>query len=132
MKDFDDQLRDAFKNDPENLMANLDEPAIFEQVIETFRGRNRWINIMAFCYTFAGLGVAVFAAYQFFQVDSPKAYILWATVFLWSAIWIAMLKIWFWLEMQKNSVIREVKRVELRLMQLSSQVGAGANRHQDE
>ena len=32
----------------------------------------------------------------------------------------AFLKVWWWMEMQKNSIIREVKRVELQVASLAS------------
>jgi hypothetical protein len=48
--------------------------------------------------------------------------IAWATCFLWFALWVAMLKMWFWLEMQRFFVTREIKRLELQVANLSRQI----------
>ena len=34
------------------------------------------------------------------------------------------LKIWFWMEIQRNSVVREIKRLELQVANLSRQLDA--------
>ena len=51
--------------------------------------------------------------------------IAWATGFLWGVMWIVRLKIWFYVEVNKNSITREIKRLELQLANLSRQLGAG-------
>ena len=50
--------------------------------------------------------------------------IAWATGFLWGVMWIVMLKVWFYVEVNKNSITREIKRLELQLANLSRQLGA--------
>jgi hypothetical protein len=37
---------------------------------------------------------------------------------------VAILKIWFWMEMHKNAVLREVKRLELQIARLAARDGA--------
>lgn len=126
MTDLDDKIRAALRQEDAELLDHYEtELPIHEMLIETFRGRHRWLNVLAFVFTFVGLAVAVIAAYQFFHTDSTQAMIAWATCFLWFVIWIAMLKIWFWLEMQKNSITREIKRLELQVANLSREIAAG-------
>ena len=43
----------------------------------------------------------------------------WATGFLSLFLWVVMMKIWFWLELLRNSVTREVKRLELQVALLN-------------
>jgi hypothetical protein len=66
--------------------------------------------------------LAVFAAYRFFQAEATQAMIAWATGFLWFSLWVAMLKIWFWMEMQRLPIMREIKRLELKIAELSRQL----------
>ena len=123
MTDIDDKIREALRQEDAELLDHYrGEPPVYEMLIETFRGRNRWLNVLAFLFTFVGVAMAIVAAYQFFQVESTRAMIAWATGFLLSAVWVAMLKQWFWLEMQKHSITREVKRLELQVANLSRQL----------
>ena len=55
-------------------------------------------------------------------VDIIQPDIAWAGGFGLSLIAIAMLKIWYWMELNKNAVTREVKRVELQLARLARQL----------
>ena len=41
------------------------------------------------------------------------------------AILIAMSKIWYWMELNRNSLAREVKRLELEVALMSRQLGEG-------
>jgi uncharacterized membrane protein YciS (DUF1049 family) len=120
MKDIDDKIREALRKEDSELWEHYrEEPAIYEIVMETFRGRFRWLNVLAFTGSIIILGLLCLLAYLFFHAESTQAMIAYATGFVWGVIWIAMLKIWFWLEMNKNSVTREVKRLELQLANLS-------------
>lgn len=33
---------------------------------------------------------------------------------------LTMIKVWFWMEIQKNAIVREIKRVELQLGKLAA------------
>ena len=119
MSQSDDHMRDALRRE------DVGEASVHELLIEAFRGRNRWMNVLAFVFTLAGLAMAIVAAYQFFHVDDTRAMIAWAACFLMFIVWIAMLKIWFWMEIQKHSITREIKRLELQVANLSRQLGGG-------
>ena len=56
MKNIDDQIREALRRDDAELLEHYrgDLP-IHEQLIETFHGRNRWLNALAFVFTIAVL-----------------------------------------------------------------------------
>jgi hypothetical protein len=62
----------------------------------------------------AFLGIAAFAAVQFFTTDEVKAWIGYATLFLAALIVIAIIKLWLYLVWVRNSLMREIKRMELR------------------
>lgn len=117
MKELDERIREALaQEDAEILKHQVADAPLYEQLIGIYQGRLRWLNFGATIGTFAIFGAIIFCGYRFFQADDTQAMIGWATAFLWSVVWMAMMKIWFWMEMQKNSVTREVKRLELLLV----------------
>lgn len=123
MNDVDDKIREALRREDAELLEHVQkDSSLHEVLIETFRGKYRWLNTMAAVWTFVALALAVFAAYQFFQAQGTQAMIAWATAFLWFSLWVAMLKIWFWMEMQRLPITREIKRLELRIAELSRQL----------
>jgi hypothetical protein len=123
MNELDKKIRAALAADEAELFEQLGEPSLPEQVIETFRGRGRWLVMLMFVMTtvFVGLGIATVIG--FFQADTERAMIAWAAGFGFCLITIAMLKIWYWMELNKNAITREIKRVELQLARLAGPQG---------
>ena len=68
-------------------------------------------------------GGSIFCAVQFFRVDSTREMIAWAIGFMFGQLATAMLKMWYFMELNKNSLTREIKRVELQIARLSRRIG---------
>ncbi len=64
-------------------------------------------------------GVAVLCAVLFFRTDVVKDEILYATIFMGAFIWIAGIKSFAWMAINRNSIAREVKRLEIRVVELT-------------
>jgi hypothetical protein len=125
MTDIDEKIREALRREDAELLEHYQaEPPVHELLIQTFRGRHVWMNVLAAVFTFLFLGLSLFALYRFFQAERTQALIAWASGFLWSSLAVAMLKMWFWMEIQRNSVVREIKRLELQVANLSRQLDA--------
>jgi hypothetical protein len=125
MTDIDEKIREALRREDAELLEHYRaEPSAHELLIETFRGRRVWMSSLALVFTFALFGLSLFALYGFFHAEGTRTLIAWASGFLWSSLAVAMLKMWFWMEIQKNSVVREIKRLELQVANLSRQLDA--------
>jgi hypothetical protein len=120
MKDIDEKIREALRQEDSQLVESLrGERALHEMIIESFRSRHRWLYITAFVMPFIFIVLVFVFGYQFFQAESVRAMIAWATGALWAAIATGMFKLMYMMELNKNSVTREIKRLELELVQLS-------------
>lgn len=75
---------------------------------DMMRGQTWFLAIYPFVAMFAFLGLAVYSAVEFFNATTTQDWIMWATIFMLSAITMAMLKIWFWLRYIRNSILREL------------------------
>jgi hypothetical protein len=120
MNDLDRKIRDALAAADAELPGLAEEPSLPEEVVETFRGRHRWLVVLVFVFSTAFTIFAVVAAVQFFRAESVREMIAWAAGFGMSLIAIAMYKIWYWMELSRNALKREIKRVELQLAYLAS------------
>ena len=125
MNDLDAQIRAALKAEDAEILSAFDgDSPIHEDLIQLYQGRRRWLNVVAMIGTFALFIALLVCAYQFFQVESTqmnatRSLIGWATGFLAIFMWLVLMKLWFWLELLKNSVTREVKRLELQVALLN-------------
>lgn len=114
MDNLDEKIRSALStNDAKDLGDPNDGLRLDRMVLSTLRESNRFTTVVAFVFTFVMLGVAVFCAIRFFAGEGTKELIGWAAGFLVCMIAVSMVKLWFWMEMQRVAVTREVKRVEL-------------------
>ncbi len=78
------------------------------------------MNVFAAIITFGVFGVFVYCAWNVFTVSDLRETVIWTAGALWAAIAVAMLKMYFWMEMNKNVVLREVKRLELQIARLAA------------
>lgn len=117
MNAFDDDIRKAVRAGD----AAGDE-GLIEQVAATFRTRMAVWVVLIWCFTAAWAVVAVWAAVSFFGAATTREWILYATVFQLAAISVVMLKIWYWMEMNRNTHTREIKRVEVQVAQLVDRI----------
>lgn len=120
---LDDRIREALRADDHELLEEVGrEQSLFQQMAGTLRGRNRWITALGYMYTFIFTIAAVYCGVRFFSAETERAMIAWAAGTILFALFVANLKMWFFLEMNKYAVIREVKRVELQIARLAQRL----------
>lgn len=124
MNTFDDDLRGAMQTglggDDASLRSAGDEGMI-QQVAATFRSRMRLWILITWVATLFWVGVAVWAAIAFFRAQETRDWIMCACIFLFAGMAVAMLKLWYLMEINRNTHTREIKRVELQLARLAEQ-----------
>ncbi|MBA2433316.1 MAG: hypothetical protein H0V56_14580 [Chthoniobacterales bacterium] len=114
MNDIDQKIKAALQR--HSSEGAVDEPNLAEEVITVFRGRHRWMHAVAMVVSLAFLALAVWAAIRFYHTEPVREQLLFGALALGALIVMSMMKIWFWLEMHTNRVLRELKRVELLLV----------------
>jgi len=115
MNDIDSKIKEALKGSDECDELFLDR-SIMMEAMTPFRGRRKWVNAIGLLYGILGLVLAIWAGFQFFQADVVRDQILWGGLGFLGILFTSFLKVWFWMEMHTNRILREVKRVELLIL----------------
>jgi hypothetical protein len=124
MKEIDQIIREAISDDEDRQWFDeLDEQSVHEMVVDSFRGKSRWLVVLVYVMTGVFAGIFLFSAAKFFAADTDRQMMAWAVSAMFCCTTVAMLKIWYWMELQKNAVTREIKRFELQLARLTSRLG---------
>ena len=124
MDDLDKKIRSALTPQNNELIGEPNEGLRIDQLmLSTFRTRNWFITAIAFVYTFVFFGLAIYSVVRFFAAEETKHLLAWGFGFSFCMLAVAMLKMWFWMEMQRLAMTREIKRVELLLARLLQQEG---------
>lgn len=120
MKDLDEQIRAALKEEEAEMLSKYEsDESLPKMLVSLYQGRRSWINASATIVTFVIFGLQIWCGFKFFDAETTREMIAWATGFLTLFLWVVMMKIWFWLELLRNSVTREVKRLELQVALLN-------------
>ena len=94
------------------------EEGLFGQMAGIFHGKLRWMAIFAVIESIVFLVLIVLAAIEFFQTDDTKWQIFYATGVVLLAMMLLLIKLWSWMQMNRYCIQREIKRLELRMLEL--------------
>jgi hypothetical protein len=120
MNELDKRIREALAAEDEELVSDFDdEQSMFQMIADSFRGRHRWLVVLVWIAVIVYCGLMLFSALRFFAVDEIREMLLWGGLFGFSLLAVTACKIWYWMELNKNAVTREVKRVELQIARLA-------------
>ena len=88
-------------------------------LFSTFHGEMRKYAIITWCFLifFAIIAVGCFVAFD--MVTTTKYQLLFMTLFSVAVMQTVLMKLWYWLIWNRYSVVREVKRLELRIVELT-------------
>ena len=122
MRDIDRKIKEALRAEDADAFEQYGEQSIHEMLIDSFRGKSKWLVVMTVLATLVFLALTIFSAVQFFRAVSDRQMIVWAVAVGFGLLSIGLLKIWYWMELNKNAVMREIKRVELQIARLAGRL----------
>ena len=65
------------------------------------------------------MGLAIFSGIKFFDADQLKDQLMYAVIFICSIQFICLMKIFAWQMIHRNGIKREIKRLEMKITQLT-------------
>ena len=116
MNKLDDDIRRVLANNEASYDLDREE-GIFRQWAGIYHGKMRWMAIAVTVESVVLMVLIVLAAIQFFRADDTKWQVLYATSIVLMAMVLLLIKLWGWMQMHHNSIQREIKRLELRVLQ---------------
>jgi hypothetical protein len=123
MESIDERIQKALSSEDQAFLARMDaDDSVYRDIAATFRGHTRWLNALAFVFAFVFLAIGAGCAWQFLTQSDWRSVQLWGAGTILSFLALGLIKLWFWMEMQKVAIVREVKRVELQLARLTAAV----------
>ena len=123
MSDLDDKIREALRKEDAELLEDFDdEPSVFEMLMETFRGRHRWLVFLTFFWTLVFMTLGVLSVIRFFRAEELRDMVMWAAASAFFLSGVSMMKVWYWMELNKNALTREIKRLELQIAHLAGRI----------
>lgn len=118
-EDPDRIIRQALEQEEAETFGGPDDPSMARLLTETFRGRRRRLAIGGAVLNLLLLVGTLYSAVQFIRTEDVRGMLLWgAGAFLCFGMVMAI-KVWYWLEMMRLAILRDVKRLELQVSRLA-------------
>jgi len=119
MADFDDKLRASLSVDDEAFLQDLEgDRSVFSQLAATFYGPMGLMSKIVFLFIVVFTGLMIMTAWQAFHAETARTTILWSAGFIASLIPHGLLRLWLFDRANHLAVLRELKKIELRIVRL--------------
>ncbi len=114
MKDIDDKILAAIQAETEqSLQEYSEELGLFGLIGESFKGALKWAVVAAMVLMLIFGGLVVYAGINFFHASDIAIKLNWFAGGVVAFIIFAILRLWFFMELNRLSIKREIRRVEL-------------------
>ena len=98
---------------------NSKEESYISYARDFFKNSQRWAIILVFVHFFFFLALAVISGILFLLTDTTKYQIMYAALFVCCLLIGYLIKVFAWVWGSRNIISREIKRLELRIAELT-------------
>jgi len=121
-EEIDDLIKKALTKEEAAFYSNLEEQSLLEMVLGIYQGKMKWFAILTTFIQLIVFGLSIYCFVQFLETEEVKQLILWGTGMFVGLMMMSMLKLFHWLQMDKNAILRELKKVEFQVAILTSKL----------
>ena len=122
MEDIDQLIKDTLSEEEAKFYDALDEQNLFQMLGGLFKGKNSWLALVLNIIIAIVFGLLIYCIIKTFDTDNTNDLILWVGGVILCFFMISMLKLYMWMQMHRNALMREMKRMELQISSLSGRI----------
>jgi len=122
MEEIDKLIKDTLTAEEAKFYDELEEQNLLGMVGSLFKGKLKWILILMNVVNIIAFVGFIYCVVQFVNTDVTNELIKWGVFGVLLLMMMSMLKLFAWMQMDKNALLREIKRLELQISALSSKL----------
>ena len=115
---IDELIKETLSKEEAAFYDDLEEQNLIGKIGEVYKGKLGWLAAIMNVVHLLMFMAFIYCIVRFFNTDSTNELIKWASAGFLSMFAMAMLKLFFWMQMDKNDILRELKRLELQISTL--------------
>lgn len=123
MEEIDELIKETLTKEEAEFYDSLDEQNLFEMVGGLFKTKNRWLIILMNVVQVISFGLFIYCLVQFFDTEKTNEIIKWGAGGFMFLLMSSYLKLFSWMQMNKNALLREMKRLELQVSSIAAKKG---------
>ncbi|WP_242093734.1 DUF6768 family protein [Aestuariivivens sediminicola] len=122
MEDIDQLIKDTLNEEEAKFYDALDEQNLFQMLGGLFKGKNSWLALVLNIIIAIVFGLLIYCIIKTFDTNNTNDLIIWVGGVILCFFMISMLKLYMWMQMHRNALMREMKRMELQISSLSGRI----------
>ena len=103
----------------EDTCCDSREDTLRSMIREFYNRKMLSCIILIWAYSIVFIALAVFSGVKFFKADQTRGQIMYAAVFICSAQFICLLKIFAWQMIHRNGIKQEIKKLAIGVAELN-------------
>jgi hypothetical protein len=121
MSKLDNAIQDALTKEDAEFLAKLEqEPGSLQQIAGIFQGPLNWIYV-TFLVSAIVVGIlGIYSGWQFAVSTELRPLLYWGAVTAFCLVVLAVVRIVFFMQINTNRILREIKRLELQVALLAA------------
>jgi len=121
-KDIDTLIKETLSEDDAKFYDAFNEQSLLAKMGQAHKGKTGWlVTVMTVMHIIVFI-VSVYCAVQFFNTEITNELIKWGGAIVLCMAFMMMMKLYIWMQMDKNDVLRELKRLELQVAAMASKL----------
>lgn len=120
-KEIDELIHEALTKEEAAYFDQMGEQNIPQQLFGLLKGKNSWMNWVMIVMHLVMLATAIWTFTNMLGTEVMAEKIEWMFYTIVCFLVMMMFKLWGWNQMDKNVVLREVKRLEYQISLLKQQ-----------
>ena len=118
-EEIDQLIKDSLTQEEAKFYDELEEQNLLNQLGGLFKTKMGWMIVGMNIVNLIVFAISIYCVVQFLDTELTNELIKWGAGFF--ACWttMAMIKLFVWMQMDKNALLRELKRLELQVAALA-------------
>lgn len=112
---IDKIIYEALSKEEAEFYDQLGEQNILDMTLGVFKGKNKNLYILTFMMAFALFVAVVYCSVQFYHAETLKEMLVYIGISFFCMTGVMGIKMWHWMQMNTNTILREMKRLELQI-----------------
>jgi len=118
-EEIDQIIKETLTQEEAKFYDELGEQNLLQMLGGLFQSKHSWLLVIMNIVNIVMFVLSIYCVIQFLNTDITNELIKWASAgfICWTSI--AMIKLFVWMQMDKNAILREFKRLELQVAALA-------------
>ena len=119
-EEIDKIIKESLTQEEAKFYDELEEQNLLNQLGSLFKTKMGWLIVVMNIVNLIVFALSIYCVIQFLNTDVTNELIRWggAVIVCWSTL--AMIKVFVWMQMDKNALLRELKRLELQIAAMTN------------